>query len=765
MKVKLSISQKILVLILGTSVLLFSLTIGYFSLSGKKNLYNSAIKLTNSYTDNYSAVVENWLNSDLTITRTLARSFLEHKRMDFDKWRELIMGMYKQIITDNKHIDAIWDSWEFTYLYPDWDKPYGRWIHIFYHENCKLLSKYEKRSLDGDPETYAILKNAGKETILEPYLSALQKGGLMTSLATPMFVNGRFIGLVGIDLFLGRFQNLICDIKPYPQCDAFLISYNGTFVAHPDSTIFSKNIAEVYPQLNSQYRILEKIKKGENFNFTSSNGDGEKMYYSFSPIVIGRTQTPWSLGIMVPENIILAEANRNLNIGILVGVGGLLILILIIFYLANNITKPIKQVTEMLSQLARGKIDNSFYFDINSGDEISVMAKALSLSIDGLLVKTEFAKSIGKGELDKDLDLLDEDDVLGKSLIEMRDSLKKAREEERNRKEEEEKRSWINEGLAKFAEILRQNNDDLVKLGDELIKNIVWYLKANLGGLFIANENQGEVTYDLVSAFAYDRIRYIERSFQEGEGLVGSCAVEKETIYLLEVPDNYIEITSGLGGARPNSVLLIPLKIDEDVLGVIELASLKKFLPHEIEFMEKIAESIASALRTVRINQKTAELLRVSQEQSEILKAQEEEMRQNMEELQATQEESARKASEMEGLVEAINASSYVAEYDTNGYVINMNKAYLDLQGIKREDAIGRHHSENLVMSDQQRSSYNEFWANLRNGHIQKQTTCFTIAGKNYTFHETYTPIHDANGEVYKILKLSNDITAHTDNA
>ena len=173
------------------------------------------------------------------------------------------------------------------------------------------------------------------------------------------------------------------------------------------------------------------------------------------------------------------------------------------------------------------------------------------------------------------MDLLDEDDVLGKSLIEMRDSLKKAREEERNRKEEEEKRSWINEGLAKFAEILRQNNDDLVKLGDELIKNIVWYLKANLGGLFIANENQGEVTYDLVSAFAYDRIRYIERSFQEGEGLVGSCAVEKETIYLLEVPDNYIEITSGLGGARPNSVLLIPLKIDEDVLGVIELASSK----------------------------------------------------------------------------------------------------------------------------------------------------------------------------------------------
>ncbi len=759
MKIKLTIRQKILIFILGAAVILFSFTIGFFSISNKKISYSNITKLTNSYTDHYAAIIENWLNSDMVIVRTLSRSFLEHKQMDFEKWRDLIMGMYRQVIIDNKHIDAIWDSWEFSYLDPNWNKSYGRWIHILYHEQGKLLSKYEKRSLEGDPPVYATIKSAGRESIVEPYLSSLQKGGLMTSLTSPMYLGGRFIGLVGIDLFLGRFQTLICEIKPYPESNAFLISNSGTYIAHPDTLIFSKNIEDVFPLLNSKHRILERIKKGERFNFTFTNENDEKIYYAFSPIEIGRTQTPWSLGIMVPVNVILAEANRSLNIVIIVGLCGLLILVLIILFLANNITQPIKNITELLTELSKGKVDNSMQLELETGDEISKMGKALTLSIDGLMAKTDFANNIGKGNLDHELNLLSEEDTLGKSLLEMRDNLRKAQEGEKKRKIEEEKRSWINEGLAKFGEILRQNNDNLSKLGDELIKNMVWYLKASLGGIFVANETNSPITYDLVSAFAYDRIRYLERSFEEGEGLIGSCAAEKETIFLAQVPNDYIEVTSGLGGTQPNSVLLIPLKIEQDVLGVIELASLSKFLPHEIEFLEKLAESIASTLRTVKINQKTSELLKISQEQSEIMKSQEEEMRQNMEELQATQEESARKASEMEGLIDAINASSYVTEYDVKGNIININKAYLELHGMKREEIIGRHHSENLVMTDEQKNSYDEFWSKLQKGIIQKQTSQIIIAGKKFTFHETYTPIHNTNGEVYKILKISTDIS------
>jgi hypothetical protein len=122
--------------------------------------------------------------------------------------------------------------------------------------------------------------------------------------------------------------------------------------------------------------------------------------------------------------------------------------------------------------------------------------------------------------------------------------------------------------------------------------------------------------------------------------------MEKETIQLTEIPDDYVEITSGLGKATPSYILLVPLKHEEDVLGVIEIASFRVFEKHEVEFTERVAQSIASTILSVKINARTRMLLEQSQQQAEEMLAQEEEMRQNMEELQATQEEMSRKAQE-----------------------------------------------------------------------------------------------------------------------
>jgi putative methionine-R-sulfoxide reductase with GAF domain len=284
-------------------------------------------------------------------------------------------------------------------------------------------------------------------------------------------------------------------------------------------------------------------------------------------------------------------------------------------------------------------------FTVNSGDEIEEMAEALNRSIEGLNSKTEFALDIGKGKLDSEIDLLSEQDILGKSLIDMRDSLKVAKDEEVKRKEEDRKRTWANEGLAKFADILRRNNDKVQILSDEIVSNLVKYLKANQAGLFLLEEeDRDDVHFMLISAYAWDRKKFMNKRIEFNEGLVGACAMEKETIQLTEIPDDYVEITSGLGKATPSYIVLVPLKHEEDVLGVIEIASFRAFEQFEVEFTERVAQSIASTILSVRINAKTRALLEQSQQQAEEMLAQEEEMRQNMEELQATQEEMSRKA-------------------------------------------------------------------------------------------------------------------------
>ncbi|CAA9303978.1 MAG: hypothetical protein AVDCRST_MAG56-5667 [uncultured Cytophagales bacterium] len=254
-----------------------------------------------------------------------------------------------------------------------------------------------------------------------------------------------------------------------------------------------------------------------------------------------------------------------------------------------------------------------------------------------------FAEEISRGNLDVHFEA-DENDALSKALLNMRQSLLVA-----NEREQQEKFKTL--GLAEVSEILRATHD-LHELAEKVIVKLVKYMKANQGGLFILHEeSNGEGHLELAACYAYDRKKYLQKSVQVGEGLVGQAVLERDVIYLTEVPANYISIKSGLGGANPRSILIVPLVVNDKIEGVIELASFNLFQPFEIEFMQKLGESIASTIASVKINERTKHLLEESQMQSEQMRAQEEEMRQNMEEIAATQEEMQRKNSEMERLV------------------------------------------------------------------------------------------------------------------
>ena len=235
---------------------------------------------------------------------------------------------------------------------------------------------------------------------------------------------------------------------------------------------------------------------------------------------------------------------------------------------------------------------------------------------------------------------VDESDELGQSLLQMRDNMKKVADEDR-------RRNWSTEGLAKFADILRSNHDNVALLYDNIIANIVKYMNANQGALFILNdEEEGDHHLEMVACYAYEKKKFIEKAVKIGQGLVGQAYLEKEVIHRTDIPADYLKITSGLGEALPRNLLIVPLKVNEDVHGVLELASFHPIKDYQVEFLKKIGESIASTISITKINARTKMLLEESQQQGEEMRAQEEEMRQNMEELQATQEEVHRKEKE-----------------------------------------------------------------------------------------------------------------------
>jgi putative methionine-R-sulfoxide reductase with GAF domain len=232
-----------------------------------------------------------------------------------------------------------------------------------------------------------------------------------------------------------------------------------------------------------------------------------------------------------------------------------------------------------------------------------------------------------------------------KAMEEQQNELKKTIEEVNKAREEDNKRSWVSQGLSELGNILRDDKDD--KLYERMIKHLVEFTDVNQGGMYFLDEAQdGHEVLSLKSLYAYHRNKFEEQQIEIGDGLIGQCFLEKETILLTEVPDNYTRITSGLGEATPTCVCIVPMKNEDNVEGVIEVAAFEKLDGYKVEFLEKAGEAISVFIRGYKTNYKTKELLEQSQQQTEEMRAQEEEMRQNMEELQATQEELQRKENE-----------------------------------------------------------------------------------------------------------------------
>jgi GAF domain-containing protein len=346
------------------------------------------------------------------------------------------------------------------------------------------------------------------------------------------------------------------------------------------------------------------------------------------------------IGLFLLLYSILGEA-VNVKIYILTGLFFLLF-VMVVGYMQMNVINPIKLLEKQVKKIKNYQLEELLQQKEGHFNTLEYIISKLLLIIrrqsDEIKNATDFIQEIENGKLDvgyKGISAYTESNKnsLAKALLSMRDQMLVISEQEKER-------NWATEGLAKFANILRVNSSDIKLLYEDIICNIVKYVGANQGGLYLVNQEDDTDTYiDLVAFYAYERKKYINQRYDIQEGLLGQSYMEKDIIFLTDIPQNYTHITSGTGGATPNCILIVPLLLNEEVYGLLELASFKVILPYQIDFLKKLSENIASTISNVKITTRTQRLLHDSQNQSENLRNQEEELRQNMEELSTTQEE------------------------------------------------------------------------------------------------------------------------------
>ncbi len=355
------------------------------------------------------------------------------------------------------------------------------------------------------------------------------------------------------------------------------------------------------------------------------------------------------------------------------------------------------------------------------------------------------------------------DDSLGNALVSLRTELEQKLAKEQQRQVEDERRRWVAEGLAEFGEVLRNvtGESSLESLSYNIVSKLVKYLGANQCGFYmVEGEEENDRHLQLMGCYAYDREKFTDQRLEWGDGLVGACALEGETTCLDHVPDGYLRITSGLGEATAQNLLLVPVKLEGMVFGVLEIASFKPFEAYRIDFCERVAATIASSLKSVRISIQTTQLLNEKERQADALALKEREISQNMEELTASREEVAQKSEQLQSFTDSVNHTLIHAEYTVEGQLITANNKFLEKLGYSDvNEVLGKHISSFINSKDQE--WFDGVWSRLIGGgeHFEGDLKQVVRSGGDIWTLATYTCILNSNREVDRVLFLAIDTT------
>ena len=176
-----------------------------------------------------------------------------------------------------------------------------------------------------------------------------------------------------------------------------------------------------------------------------------------------------------------------------------------------------------------------------------------------------------------------------------------------------------------------------------------------------------------------------KKSLGFGEGLIGQAAVEKEMIVISNLPDDYITINSALGNTIPKNLFVCPFKLDSEVLGVVELASISEFNDIELEFIETAMKDVAIAINSSIARVKMQVLLDRTLQQSEELQSQQEELRASNEELEEQTEELKASTEQLKDQQEVLQTTNVVLEEKTES--LQKQSTEIKKQNLKIENA------------------------------------------------------------------------------
>lgn len=413
--------------ILGITLLIYIITFGYITFALRNKSIVEGQKLGNTVALQKASEIGGRLDEDMAIARSMADIVKGYADYPTEQRKRLEQRLLQEVLEQNPKYDATWISWELSAIDPQWSKTYGRERTTFFSRNGGIDHSTEQLNREGDDlnSVYYRFKTRKQEEISEPYYYRnydKSSGNLLgTSPGAPILKDGRFLGLIGSDLSLEDYAQMT-SIQVFDAGYAFLLSYSGKIVAHPDSSLINQPVDSM--NLTLEDLDMAQVKSGEFTSFSTKNPfSGEQHYLAIAPVSIGRSTSPWVVGVVIPIAEITRTFNTTFQVTLVVGFLGLIFLGFVTFRIANGITRSLDQSGAVLSKLAGGELSEGKRIPVYGTDELSKIATSVNTLLDDLSNKAEFARSIGVGDLEVTFHASGTNDALGHSLLRMRDNL------------------------------------------------------------------------------------------------------------------------------------------------------------------------------------------------------------------------------------------------------------------------------------------------------------------------------------------------------
>ena len=202
---------------------------------------------------------------------------------------------------------------------------------------------------------------------------------------------------------------------------------------------------------------------------------------------------------------------------------------------------------------------------------------------------------------------------------------------------------WLKSNLASIGSMM-QGHRDLEVVAELIMEELAPLLGAQHGTFFLSEESGGETRLRLIAGYGLLTDKDAPIQYRIGQSLIGQVAKTKRAIVVDEIPPGYIRISSGLGEAPPANLAVMPIKFEDQVMGVVELASFSKFTPIQIDFLEQLTETLGVSVNAIIANARTDTLLGQSQRLTVELQARSSELQSRSEELTLTNADLEEKA-------------------------------------------------------------------------------------------------------------------------